>query len=214
MGALVHFWHFAQRFYVQGKSIPKGIFELQKMDKKIIEAGLAVEDESGIRARGDRDLFQWLVQKTEAGRRGGLSNKNKHLGLAARKRLGSGSEASSSLLLSYSNTNTAVATNDEKTKTAIAAATVSFERLSQQYPAATEELYTEGFKLVYLRALQEWDSQPLEEELDQCLLYYQQEKDGYKKFFFKFQKWLARSTRSKRNQDPFAFLKGLPDEQN
>lgn len=214
MGALVHFWHIAQRYYVQGKDVPKDVFHYQKLDKRIIEAGLAEVTESGIRARGGAKMFEWLISKTENGRKGGRPKKIKDITKANDNLSESYSKPSYSPILLLSNTNTAVAKNDEKPKTAIAAAAACFEIFSQQYPEAVEELHSEGFKLVYFRALQEWDEAPLAEELNECLMYYQQEKNGYRKLFFKFQKWLARSTREKRTKDPFAFLKEVPDDQN
>ena len=73
LGALVEAFILAQEYYLKlenDRLIPKESWKRQKICPEIIEVGLAEERENGIYVFGSNEQFSWLVQKSEAGKKG------------------------------------------------------------------------------------------------------------------------------------------------
>lgn len=75
LGALVLAWSLAQKWYkTPEKMIPKSEWENHGFPQGIIECGLAEVVGEKIKMRGADEQFQWLAQRIEAGRKGGLKS--------------------------------------------------------------------------------------------------------------------------------------------
>jgi len=74
--------------------IPKTIYEMEDFPDELIHIGLIDELEDCFMLKNSSEHFDWLVQKTEAGSKGGRPNKNNDITKAARKRLGAESKDS------------------------------------------------------------------------------------------------------------------------
>jgi len=80
LGALVEAFILAQKFYLATASdrlIPHAEWARLKHGQDLIECGLAESFEGGVYVRGSENQFSWLIQRQEAGRRGGLAKSNK-----------------------------------------------------------------------------------------------------------------------------------------
>lgn len=78
LGALVRAWAVAQQFYtIDDRRIPRAEWDKQGLMNEIIEVGLASEENGRIRVSGADAQFGWLLQRAEAGRKGGLSRGKK-----------------------------------------------------------------------------------------------------------------------------------------
>jgi hypothetical protein len=79
LGAMVRSWILAQKWYLTPeKMIPAEEWSKQLLPEAIIEVGLAERVGDHIRVRGADEQFAWLLQRVEAGRRGGIkSGKNR-----------------------------------------------------------------------------------------------------------------------------------------
>ncbi len=81
IGAMVEAWVLAQRFVTPDAPdgpIPHRDWITHQMAPEIIEVGLAhVREDGCIHVAGGREQFAWLVQKQNASRRGGESNKKR-----------------------------------------------------------------------------------------------------------------------------------------
>ena len=74
LGALVRAWGVGQKYWARDKGlIPSKVWKSQKLDDSIIEVGLAEQRDDGVYIRGSAKQFGWLLQKVEAGRKGGQS---------------------------------------------------------------------------------------------------------------------------------------------
>lgn len=72
IGKLVRAWSLAQKWYLKNdRMIPISEWDKQRMDYLIIEVGLADKIGNFIRMRGADEQFKWLLQRSDAGRRGG-----------------------------------------------------------------------------------------------------------------------------------------------
>ena len=69
--ALVRFWRYCQKQWIENKMIPKKFFS-SAFKKELLECGFAIEDGDGIMCVGADKHFGWLKQKIDAGRRGGI----------------------------------------------------------------------------------------------------------------------------------------------
>ena len=86
VGAMVRAWSVAQKWYLsESQTIPADEWLKQNLKNEIIEVGLAerMADES-VRICGADEQFNWLTQRVEAGRRGGLTKKSNALAVAKR----------------------------------------------------------------------------------------------------------------------------------
>lgn len=91
IGAVVALWRLAQEQFKHGRLISEDQFRVAQLPEALIECQFAIRTENGIRAKGDKRNFGWLLERKEAGRRGGQkaqsnarakkreSNKNKDL---------------------------------------------------------------------------------------------------------------------------------------
>lgn len=74
LGLLVRAWSIAQEFYLKDdRHIPREEWDKQNLNDLIIEVGLATEVNGRIKVSGSDEQFSWLLQRVEAGRRGGQS---------------------------------------------------------------------------------------------------------------------------------------------
>jgi len=75
MGMLVDFWRIAQKYWAEGNLVPQGEIDFAEL-QPVVDArwGLPREGNGdiGIYAIGSEERFAWLIQKQEAGRKGGL----------------------------------------------------------------------------------------------------------------------------------------------
>lgn len=78
MGALVWLWLTAQKYWKRDKSrIPKSAWDQQRLNNALIETGWATwePEYNGFLAEGSEQQFAWLIQKQEAGQKGGLASR-------------------------------------------------------------------------------------------------------------------------------------------
>ena len=72
LGALVEAWIVAQNFWkLNHNGIPKKEWEKQKLNPALIQSGLAIDRGDFIYIAGSEEQFAWLVQRQEAGKKGG-----------------------------------------------------------------------------------------------------------------------------------------------
>ncbi len=86
LGIMVRAWTVAQEYWKKGKRpIPKEAYAKQRLSPLIVACGLAriVEDEA-IYICGSEEQFAWLIQKQDAGRKGGLKSLRKNSSAAKR----------------------------------------------------------------------------------------------------------------------------------
>jgi hypothetical protein len=69
-GMLACFYEVAQDYWAHDKLVPKDEFHLGDYHR-ILEVGLAIEEENGIYAKGGAERFAWLKERVDAGRKGG-----------------------------------------------------------------------------------------------------------------------------------------------
>lgn len=92
IGQCLKLWRVAQTYWVRGELIPESAFQYFGLSESLFDVDLAVRRDGGIYARGSKDYFAWLIQKSEAGKKGGIesgkarSNKINDLTEAATKR--------------------------------------------------------------------------------------------------------------------------------
>jgi len=80
LGAMVEAFILAQKHFLAESSdrlIPLSEWKREKISDEIIECGLAEVREKGIYVRGSKEQFSWLIQRSEAGKKGGLAKANK-----------------------------------------------------------------------------------------------------------------------------------------
>lgn len=76
LGALVFAFIQAQKFWAPNEElIPHEVWESEGLDDLLIESGLAEKRETGIYVKGSKEQFAWLMQKHEAGKKGGRPKK-------------------------------------------------------------------------------------------------------------------------------------------
>lgn len=75
LGALIRVWTIAQDCYLQDdRKIPRSTWDKQDLNDEVINCGLAVEENGRIEIVGADEQFSWLVQKIEAGKKGGVKS--------------------------------------------------------------------------------------------------------------------------------------------
>lgn len=68
-------WRVAQEFWVRGKAlVPHKVWATLEANSKLIEANLAEEREAGIYVFGSSEHFDWVLERREAGRLGGVKS--------------------------------------------------------------------------------------------------------------------------------------------
>ena len=109
LGSLVRAWMIAQQWYLKDdRLIPSSEWEKQNLPEALFEVGLASRNETGrVRMAGSEEQFGWLLQRSEAGKRGGGSNRKKGATVDASRSTESNVRATS-FSFSKNNTNTFV----------------------------------------------------------------------------------------------------------
>lgn len=80
LGALVRAWTVAQKYFLKDdRKIPRDVWDSQRLSNHIIEVGLAVEENGRIHIIGAEDQFSWLLQRVEAGKKGGQATAKRPL---------------------------------------------------------------------------------------------------------------------------------------
>lgn len=79
LGMILTAWTLAQKYWAKGKfPIPGEEWDAAGLDQSIVKAGLASKvcegDRSFYMMRGCEEQFEWLIQRQEAGRRGGITS--------------------------------------------------------------------------------------------------------------------------------------------
>lgn len=83
IGALVEMWITAQRFWLLNQNgIPKPVWEEEGLANELITTGFAEDRGDFIYARGSEAQFSWLVQRSNAGKKGGSSARRNHKGIS------------------------------------------------------------------------------------------------------------------------------------
>ena len=79
LGVITWAFVIAQKFYLSeesGRLIPLNEWKRQQCDDKLIEIGLAEVRQNGVYVSGSENQFAWLIQKSEAGKKGGRPKSN------------------------------------------------------------------------------------------------------------------------------------------
>lgn len=72
LGALIRVWTVAQEYYLKDdRKIPKSVWVQQRLNNEVLNCGLATEKNERIEVAGADEQFKWLLQRVEAGRKGG-----------------------------------------------------------------------------------------------------------------------------------------------
>jgi len=74
LGALIRAWSLAQKFYLDTETsrlIPITEWKKQRINPAVLECGLAEQRGEFIYVSGSEEQFKWLIQKQEAGKKGG-----------------------------------------------------------------------------------------------------------------------------------------------
>lgn len=75
LGSLILAWSLGQKHWKKDRSrIPKSEWDAQELKSEIIEVGLAKIIEGSVHVCGAESQFDWLLQRVEAGRKGGLKS--------------------------------------------------------------------------------------------------------------------------------------------
>lgn len=78
IGCLVRAWMLAQKWYlIDDRMIPIDEWKKQSFPKELLESDLVQVIGDKVRMRGADDQFAWLIQKVEAGRKGGQKSRRK-----------------------------------------------------------------------------------------------------------------------------------------
>lgn len=89
LGTLVRAWSIAQKWYIIGnRMIPEAEWAKQGIDELIFEVGLAERIDGHVRIAGSDEQFHWLLQRVEAGRKGGHAKASGRLAGAKRELAG------------------------------------------------------------------------------------------------------------------------------
>lgn len=83
LGAMVRAWSLAQEWYLNEETdrlIPVADWKRQLLREEIVEVGLAEFREKGIYVVGADEQFTWLLQRQEAGKKGGRPPKPTEIG--------------------------------------------------------------------------------------------------------------------------------------
>lgn len=79
LGAIAALWILGQEYWKRDRSlIPKHKWKEQNLPNELIEVGFVFERDHGFEVDGAEKNFSWLIQKVEAGKKGG-SSKNSDL---------------------------------------------------------------------------------------------------------------------------------------
>lgn len=76
IGYVVEFWELAQEYWARGQLVPKTAFEALDLPAALYDptVGLAEWRDGGIYARGSSEHFNWLRDRRESGRLGGIAS--------------------------------------------------------------------------------------------------------------------------------------------
>lgn len=76
IGHVVEFWEIAQEYWARGELVPKATFEAMGFPGALMDPAVGVAEwrDGGVYARGAERYFQWLQDRREAGRRGGIAS--------------------------------------------------------------------------------------------------------------------------------------------
>lgn len=80
LGMVTEAWYLAQEFFLNedtGRMIPLDVWKKRKAPDAVIEVGLAEVKEGHVYVCGSSEQFNWLLEKTESGRRGGIASAQK-----------------------------------------------------------------------------------------------------------------------------------------
>lgn len=86
LGALVEAFILAQKWYKSTASdrlIPQEEWDREEIAKELVEVGYAEIREKGVYLRGSEDQFGWLIQRQEAGAKGGAKKAENRLATAS-----------------------------------------------------------------------------------------------------------------------------------
>ena len=98
-GAVIKMWRTAQEFWKRDHQlVPRRVFEALQSASELIEAGLADDRGDYIYVRGSSEYLEWVKDKTEAGKLGGLKSAQ-----ARREKYGSAQPKSRSTVEAASN---------------------------------------------------------------------------------------------------------------
>lgn len=79
LGLLVEAWIVAQEFWkMNPNGIPRAEWARRRLSDLLIKSGLAEDRGDFIYMCGSQKQFSWLIQRVEAGKRGGMSNRGNH----------------------------------------------------------------------------------------------------------------------------------------
>src|SRR3990167_1359595 len=78
IGSLVRCWSVAQRYWYPNKQpIPKDVWDREQLSNALIDCGLAYVEQCSIYVRGCSTQFQWIFDKSEAGKKSAEARKKK-----------------------------------------------------------------------------------------------------------------------------------------
>lgn len=80
LGAIIRSWILAQKWYLKNdRMIPMKEWEKQQLSPLLFEVGLAmIVDETWVKVEWADDQFSWLLQRSAAGKKGGLKTQAKN----------------------------------------------------------------------------------------------------------------------------------------
>ena len=85
LGALFFAWSMAQNYWSPDKNpIPLTVWEEEGLEDAIIDVGLAEKRPDGVYMKGSEEQFAWLIQKHDAGQKGGRPKKETKRGETGR----------------------------------------------------------------------------------------------------------------------------------
>lgn len=76
-GLVILAFKLAQTYWLKGELIPKDVFFYRNEFKNLLEIGFAEEKDDGIYISGSKEQFSWLIQRKNAGKKGGRKPKVK-----------------------------------------------------------------------------------------------------------------------------------------
>ncbi len=74
IGQILTFWRLAQEQFKEKKLITESQFKVAGLKEDLFECEWAIRTDNGIRCKGDKRNFGWLLERKEAGRNGGIKS--------------------------------------------------------------------------------------------------------------------------------------------
>lgn len=135
LGALVALWSIGQDYWKRDRAlIPKDKWAQQRLPVELIELGFVIEKTHGFEVDGAENHFAWLVQKVNAGKKGG-SSKNNNLEPSGAKRSQAQPNESKPLTLTLTPTLTQNKNNNaQRKRRACPFSRADFEKVYDLYP--------------------------------------------------------------------------------